>query len=97
MYHRLPHRRRQARDFSSIHIPTSPLVNRQRILLLLRRWWYPAILRHLRYNLARDDRGFLCDLLVCDGVALAAVLVRVAAGGDEEGEVEKSVGEYNVS
>ena len=71
-------------------MPTSSIANgKQRMLLCS--WWYPPFLRHLRYDLARDDRGFLCDFLVCDGVALAAVLVGVAASGDEEGEVNESV------
>ena len=59
--------------------------------MLLRRWRYPALLGHLRYDFARDHGGLLCDFLVCDGVALAPAMVRVAAGGDEEGEVDESV------
>lgn len=88
MYHDLRYRlqrlHRRTSHQRSIFIPPSIIGRRRR--------WYPPFLRHLRYDLARDDGGFLCDFLVCDGVALAAVMVRVAAGGDEEGEVEKSVG-----
>ena len=69
-------------------LPSSIISGKHRIL---RRWWYSALLRHLRNDLARYDRGFLCDFLVGDGVALAPVMVRVAAGGDEEGEVNESV------